>query len=96
MRTTLKALALSLGILGTASLGLADSPTAVNEGTQTPGSMMQGDGMKGPDGMSGMMGMMQMMQQMEPMMKRCNEMMSAMTEHMKSTPQGPEASEKKG
>lgn len=96
MRNTLKALALSLGILGTASIALADGATSPGQGTQKPGSMMQEDGMKSGDGMSGMMGMMKMMQQMEPMMERCNKMMSAMTEHMKSTPHGTETPEEKG
>lgn len=89
MRNTLKALALSLGILGTASLALADSSTPPDQGAQMPGSMMQEDGMKGGDGMSGMMGMMQMMQQMGPMMDQCREMMATMTDHMKSSPQTP-------
>jgi len=90
MRNTLKALALSLGILSTASIALADGSTTPSQGTQMPGSMMQGDGMPG------MMGMMQMMQQMGPMMERCNEMMAAMTEHMKSPPRGSETPEDNG
>ena len=96
MRNTLKALTLSLGILGTASIALADEATPPTQGAQKPGSMMHEDGMKGGDGMSGMMGMMKMMQQMEPMMERCNEMMAAMTEHMKSAPHRTETPEEKG
>ena len=96
MRNTLKALALSLGILSTASIALADGSTTPSQGTQMPGSVMQGDGMKGGDGMPGMMGMMQMMQQMGPMMERCNEMMAAMTQHMKSPPRGSETPEDNG
>ncbi len=96
MRNTLKALALSLGILSTASIALADGSTPAGQGTQMPGSMMQGDGMKGGDAVSGMMGMMQMMQQMIPMMERCDQMMAAMTEHMKSAPHGSEAPEDNG
>jgi len=96
MRNTLKILTLSLGILGTASIALADGATSPGQGTQKPGAMIQEDGMKGGDGMSGMMDMMKMMQQMEPMMERCNEMMSGMTEHMKSAPHGTKAPEEKG
>lgn len=96
MRNILKALALSLGILSTASIALADGSTISSQGTQMPGSMMLGDDIKGGDGMPGMMGMMQMMQQMGPMMERCNEMMAAMTEHMKSPPRGSEAPEDNG
>lgn len=96
MRNTLKTLALSLGILSTASIALADGSTIPSQETQMPGPMMQGDGMKGGDGMPGMMGMMQMMQQMGPMMERCNEMIVAMTEHMKSPPRGSETPEDNG
>ena len=108
MRNTLKILALSLSILGTASIALADEAPSTGKGMQKPGSMMQedgmkgghdmkgGDAMKGGDGMSGMMGMMKMMQQMEPMMERCNEMMSGMTEHMKSAPHETKTPEDKG
>ncbi|WP_372071414.1 hypothetical protein P7L75_23180 [Tistrella mobilis] len=96
MRNTLKGVALSLGILGTASIALADDATSPGQEIHQPGSMMQDDSMKGGDGMSGMMGMMKMMQQMEPMMERCNEMMAAMTEHMKSMPHDTGAPKEKG
>ena len=96
MRNTLKALTLSLGILGAASIALADEVTPPGQGTQKPGAMMQGDGMMGGDGMSGMMGMMKMMQQMEPMMERCNEMMAGMTEHIKSAPHATETPKEQG
>lgn len=97
MRNVLKTLALSLGILGAASIALADSDKSpAGQGAQMPGSMMQGDGMKGND-MSGM-DMHKMMQQMGSMMERCDEMMAMKTEHMKSksAPTETEAPEKKG
>lgn len=93
MRNTLKALALSLGILSTASMALAEESTSPGQETQTSESMMQGDDMSR---MMDMMQMMQMMQQMGPMMERCNKMMEAMTGHMNSTPGGPEAPEDNG
>lgn len=96
MRNTLKALTLSLGILGIASIALADEAASPGQGMQKPGAMMHEDGMKGGDGTSGMMDMMKMMQQMKPMMERCNEMMAGMTEHMKSVPDGTKTPEEKG
>ncbi|UOM37030.1 hypothetical protein [Acuticoccus sp. I52.16.1] len=85
-----------LGISAAALAAILTTAAIAQEaGSQAPGRMMQDQNampgnMMGGDqsGMQGMMPMMQMMQQMGPMMEQCTEMMAAMTEQMKSAPNG--------
>lgn len=71
--------AIKLGLSAAFAMTLT-SPASFAQGDETPGQMMQGNGMMmGEGNMSGMMGMMK---QMGPMMEACTEMMQAMTDHM--------------
>lgn len=73
--------------LAAALAALIAAPTAFAQDDDSPGQMMQGDGMMGQGDMPGMMGqggmqgMMGMMQQMGPMMEQCTEMMQQMAHH---------------
>lgn len=60
-------------------------PGGAMTGGNMPGGNMTGGDMSN---MQSMMAMMQMMQQMGPMMAQCTKTMAAMTEQMKSAPNG--------
>lgn len=76
-----------------AAIVTVTAASAQDSGAPQSGQMMQGQDampsqMQGGGDMSGMQGMMQMMQQMGPMMEQCTKTMAAMTEQMKSAPNG--------
>ena len=63
------------------------APVAFAQETAAPGQMMQGQDAMPRDMQSGDMSGMQGMMPMMKMMEQCTEMMAAMTDHMKATPQ---------
>ncbi|MEH6527947.1 MAG: hypothetical protein V7723_17895 [Sneathiella sp.] len=74
-------MAVTIGILGSTSLALAQSNQTESQDTKSH-SMMQDSQSKGEAAKSH--DMMNMMSKMEPMMKQCGEMMESMKSHMKS------------
>ena len=89
MRKTLKfGAAAALAALLATPFAVAQESGEQTSGQMMPGGEAMGGDMSNMQGMMPMMQMMQMMQQMGPMMEQCTEMMAAMTEQMKSAPNG--------
>jgi len=70
-------LTLAIGLFGTVGLAAADSNSASPKETEKYHMKMSESG--------DMEDMMQMMSKMAPMMRRCEEMMASMKNHMKSS-----------
>lgn len=100
MLRKLKYLPVAMALLAVASIASAGEPSGSTQDVTQQHAHSQDKGMMGDGGMggdmSGMMDMMQMMNKMGPMMERCNEMMEAMTDHMKTAPHSIETPEDNG